>query len=341
MAGASPAPAPQALDATGAKPRASIVLPTYNRCESLRRCLRGLFECDVEGVEVDLQIVDDGSPDATPELVAQVLREYQGPIRVCYHRQANQGGSAARNRGIAASEAEVVLFIDDDCVPGRQWIRALVEGPWARGTAAVAGRVLNARQASKTARYFQHINWIAFPTPERHFTPEGELIHAGTLNCAYRRQVLEQLGGFEPEFRDGGEDRDLADRARNLGYRLEYCAEAVVEHYFEEDPRVLVRRFWSRACRMYLRQVITGALPKPTWREFAGQTARVVAVGARLLALPEAVWKLRRQGVAARDAVPFALFGWLDRSARRAGQAAMMLRILTGRQTVRRSTPGE
>src|SRR5262249_54912058 len=143
------------------------------------------------------------------------------------------------------------------------------------------------------------------------------------------------------EFRDGGEDRDLANRARALGYRLEYCPGAVVEHYFEEDPRVLVRRVLSRARRMYLRQVMTGALPRPTGSGFAGQLGRVAAVAARLLVLPEAVWKLRRQGVAAGDVFPFALFGWLDRTARRAGQAEMMLRILTGRQTVQRSTPGE
>src|SRR5262249_39317474 len=155
---------------------------------------------------VDLQIVDDGSTDGTPAVVEQILRQYHGSIRLSYHRQKNQGGSAARNLGIGASDAEVVLFIDDDCVPDRQWIRALVEGPWTLHTAALAGRVVNARQKSPTARYFNHIHWIAFPTPERHFTPDGELIHAGTLNCAYRREVLEQLGGFEPEFRDGGED---------------------------------------------------------------------------------------------------------------------------------------
>src|SRR5204863_3184702 len=97
--------------------RVTIVLPTYNRRVQLRRCLEALLACVVEGLQVDLRIVDDGSGDGTCEMVADLTRQYSGPVRVHCHRQVNSGCSSARNRAFSMTDTDLVLFIDDDCVP--------------------------------------------------------------------------------------------------------------------------------------------------------------------------------------------------------------------------------
>ena len=89
----------------------SIVIPVFNAARFIRdaveSCLSGVCPSDVEVI-----VVDDGSTDATPE----VLASYRGHPAVRVLRQDNAGPAAARNRGIHASEALFVAFLDSDDV---------------------------------------------------------------------------------------------------------------------------------------------------------------------------------------------------------------------------------
>src|SRR5438552_472551 len=118
--------------------KVTIILPTYNRRDSLRGCLQALLACEVEGMQVDLRVVDDGSQDGTGEMIKGIEADPTGAIRMYYHRQENSGASAARNRGIRAANTDILLFIDDDCLPEPGWVRSLASGPWAPDTGAVA-----------------------------------------------------------------------------------------------------------------------------------------------------------------------------------------------------------
>jgi GT2 family glycosyltransferase len=86
----------------------SVVLPTYNRCDALRQNLRGLLELDAVD---EFIVVDDGSTDATAELLASV----DDPALRVLRSRRNGGAPAARNRGAAAAGSEWVLFAEDDC----------------------------------------------------------------------------------------------------------------------------------------------------------------------------------------------------------------------------------
>ena len=90
------------------------MLPTHNRRERLARVLAGLDRQSIARESFEVVVVDDGSTDGTPEwLAANATRQYG--LRVV--RQENGGPARARNAGIAAAQAPLILFLDDDVEP--------------------------------------------------------------------------------------------------------------------------------------------------------------------------------------------------------------------------------
>src|SRR5205085_8190870 len=82
------------------------------------RCLAALGEQDFDG-EIELIVVDDGSADET-----SAVAERHG-AHVVRH-ETSRGLSASRNDGVRASHADIVGFLDDDCIPERGWARAIL-----------------------------------------------------------------------------------------------------------------------------------------------------------------------------------------------------------------------
>ena len=89
-------------------PLVSVVIPTHNRAELLRRAIKSVL--DQTYVNLEIIVVDDASSGNTHEVVADF-----GDPRIRYIRhESNRGGSAARNTGIRAATGEFIAFLDDD-----------------------------------------------------------------------------------------------------------------------------------------------------------------------------------------------------------------------------------
>ncbi|MFO7607543.1 MAG: glycosyltransferase family A protein [Desulfurivibrionaceae bacterium] len=88
----------------------SVIIPTYNRENLLGRAIDSVLQQTGSGPDFELLVIDDGSTDATDELVAS----YGNAVRYLY--QDNLGAAAARNTGIRAARFELLAFLDsDDC----------------------------------------------------------------------------------------------------------------------------------------------------------------------------------------------------------------------------------
>src|SRR3954467_2657063 len=87
-------------------PQFSVVVPTYERAETLGRAIASILRQDAD---FELIVVDDGSTDDTARIVRQFDDE-----RISYQHQTNAGVSAARNAGAAAARGEWLVFLDAD-----------------------------------------------------------------------------------------------------------------------------------------------------------------------------------------------------------------------------------
>lgn len=256
-------------------PAVSVVLATRDRAERLGRLLAALRAQTVEAATFEVVVVDDASRDATPALLADAERSDDLALRVV--RVERPGGAAqGRERGWRAARAPLVAFTDDDCEPRPEWLAALLRGARETPGAVLAGRVE--------------------PNPaERHlsspFTRTLEVRGAGpwypTANIAYPRALLERLGGFDPRYVVGGEDTDLAWRAKAAGAPVCYLDDAVVDHAVWELGPLGALRFplrWSSAV------IVLAAHPglrRETllWRLFWKEAHRDLLLGALGLAL--------------------------------------------------------
>lgn len=317
--------------------RLTVVIPTYNRRESLRRCLAGLFACELQDLQVEVHVVDDGSRDGTADVIAAAQQAAPPQVRLVAHRQENQGPGAARNLAIGAATTDVVVFLDDDCVPEPGWLQAIARTRWPPDVAAVGGRIVSPESGNWVARYCRHLRYNEFPPVDK------PLDFVDTANCAYLRRVLREIGGLEPLVSGGGEAHDLARRVCALGYRLAYQPDAVVLHYHRETVPALLRAFYRRGYRGRYRAMLSGWRALPTLASVACQGWRLCGYPLRLLRLPRRLAALAVAGVPREDRIRFALLTWLVGYARAAGEFALAVDVLRGRQPVSRTraTPQE
>lgn len=195
----------------------SVVIPTKDRPEKLRRCLAALRD---QGAE--LVVVDDGSTEA--QRVAQLAHDAEAKLV----RLEGRGPAAARNAGVAAAGGEVVCFTDDDCEAGPGWVEALA-GPVLGGEAdATAGRTVVAADASAADRAWQAIADHLQREASAPGSPSPGF--AATCNLACSRRLLEELAFDESFPAAAGEDRDWAARAAAKGASPRLVPTAIVVH---------------------------------------------------------------------------------------------------------------
>ena len=195
---------------------ASIVVPVRNGEQVVARCLRSL---STQGLEEPYEIilVDDGSSDATAQMVGQFPK-----VRLI--RQSPAGAAAARNRGVKAARGSIVLFTDVDCAPKSDWARQLITAI-RRTNAAGAKGTYTSQQRSLVARCARDEHETRYRQPAK----RGSVDFVDTYSAAYQRSVLLEAGGFDERFTIG-EDQELSFRVAERGHRLTFVPQARVEH---------------------------------------------------------------------------------------------------------------
>jgi GT2 family glycosyltransferase len=209
-------------------PRISVIVCTYNGARTLRQCLDGLTSLDYPNYEVI--VVNDGSTDGT----ADISRDY--PVRLI--NQPNQGLSAARNVGLAASEGEIVAYVDDDAYPHRYWLRYLAAAFGRSAHVGIGGPNLPPAGDGFVAECVANA-----PGNPIHVLLSDEVAeHIPGCNMAYRKEALLAIGGFDPRFRAAGDDVDICWRLQDRGWTIGFCPTAMVWHH----RRKSLRAFWKQ-----------------------------------------------------------------------------------------------
>jgi len=198
--------------------RPSIVIPTFNGADRIGRCLDALLP-QAKRHAANIVVVDDGSVDSTVE----VVKRY-GSVRLI--GQNNSGPAAARNRGAAETSGEVILFIDDDCVPGPRWLDAMLK---AFDDSQVVGAkgVYRTQQKSLIARFVQ----IEYEDRYRLMKRSRYIDFVDTYSAAFLRERFLETKGYDRSFPVAcAEDADLSYRMSARGWKMKFVPDAVVTH---------------------------------------------------------------------------------------------------------------
>lgn len=200
-------------------PELSVVVPTHNRARRLSLLLDSLRAQTLPSERFEVIVVNDGSSDATGELLERAALDGGLTVRVIRYESA-RGPAAARNAGWRAARAPLIAFTDDDCVAAPGWIAAGLRVAAEYPGAVIQGRVdINPAEHGKLS-VFAH-------TFEVHDTLQG----FPTCNIFYPRALLEELDGFDETFRlPAGEDTDLGLRALEAGHEVVFADAALAYH---------------------------------------------------------------------------------------------------------------
>jgi len=206
----------------------SIIVPVYNNANTLERCLKGLMDQDLGNGTCEIIFVNDGSTDHS----LQIVNRY--PVKVL-KSMVKTGAYAARNRGIANSSGNILLFTDATCYPCRDWMQNLILGFTDERIGCVAGQILSAPPRTLVG-YFSEDR----KTHDMSSNLNREIPSFACGNVAIKREVFERIGLFDESLESGG-DGDFAFRVHLDGkFRVAYQPNACVYYNHRETLRGLL-----------------------------------------------------------------------------------------------------
>ncbi len=217
-------------------PPVTVVVPAFNEAAGIAATVRSLAASDYPILQII--VVDDGSTDATAEIVASLALP-----NVSLVRQPNAGKPAALNTGVAQARYGIVVLVDGDTVFERGTLRALV-APFADPqVGAVSGNTKVGNRRGIVGRW-QHIEYvIGFNLDRRMFDVLRCMPTVPGAIGAFRRDVLAQVGGVSDDTL--AEDTDLTMAICRSGWRVVYAPDA---RAWTEAP-VTIGQLWRQRYR--------------------------------------------------------------------------------------------
>lgn len=237
---------------------ATVIVPTGARSEQLARCLGSLLAMPPDDGEI---IVVDNMPGQgdTERVVALARRTHQ---RLRYVAEPRPGSSVARNRGIAESHSDIVVFADDDVVVDGGWLDWLLT-PFADPVvSATTGLVLPLELETPAQKRFEKYAGFGRGLARQRFDrdehkpgdpvlyPYWGAVFGTGASFAFRREELMAAGGFDPALGGGsmalaGEDIDAMSAAILRGGSLVYEPRSVCWHEHRRSEQALRRQLFN------------------------------------------------------------------------------------------------
>ncbi len=203
------------------KLKASVIIPTYNRAFLLKYCLRQLL--NQTATDYEIIVVDDGSADNTPNLIAKIKIQ---TAKLKYLRNEIQRGQPyVRNQGIKKAKGEIIISVDSDVMVSPKFVEDHISIHKKNDKLIVQGLVRHIRHPKDIGTFSLKIDG---------FSSKGLV----TQNVSVRKKWLKEVGLMDEKFgiTMGYEDTDLGRRLRALGLKVVYGFRKCIAYHVDGYP---------------------------------------------------------------------------------------------------------
>lgn len=215
---------------------ASIIIPTYNRKNILKRSLNCLFKQTYPAVKYEIIVVDDGSNDGT----AEMIKALRPSCNLRYFRQDNRGVATARNLAIKNVKSQVIIFLDDDIFATSRLIEEHMSYHDRFSNVFVTGYTLLSPELIESSLFLRCVKKRHERLPWHSANPTFSFQCA---NSSVKKRNFLDIGLFDETLgKYGWEDIEWGYRAHKRGLQLKFNSDAIAYHYknptFQESCRL-------------------------------------------------------------------------------------------------------
>lgn len=232
----------------------SVVIPVYNEEKRIEETLKALDNSSEQAYEI---IVADGR--STDNTLSLIKNKY--PKVICLDN-AFRKASAGRNLGIKAASGDIIAFTDGDCLVDENRIKNIRKAFENEDIDGIGGKVLNAKAENKYEEYWGNLAWnliMSFPD-QPYYVSEKKLNDAFvTANCAYKKTLLQEIGGFDDFFGNNAEDIDLCWRALDKDAKLKYVPDVVIYAHNVTDLKGIIKKSYRNGISSSKLQKVYGS----------------------------------------------------------------------------------
>jgi glycosyltransferase involved in cell wall biosynthesis len=252
--------------------KASIILPTFNRCFYLEKTLTALINQEAPANEYEILVCDNASTDKTKEIVLE--KQKQNPhINLRYLYEPIPGSLSARHCGYRKSNTDnILIFIDDDVLPVNNWLSAIIYTfNTNRDVHMLGGPSIPIYEAPRP-------QWIEYFSTKKDITeccPDLSLLQIQTdnifevdpvmimsLNMSIRKKTFKECGGLhlcvmpkEYQHFQGDGETGLSIKLKDKGYKAFYNPNIEVKHIIPKERLTFNyfdnRYFYQGVCNSY------------------------------------------------------------------------------------------
>lgn len=228
----------------------SAIIPTHNRCESLRNTIVSLQQQNFPNDHYEIIVIDNNSMDDTRHVVEECKQ--QGKKEVIYYEESRDGLHYARHAGAQIAKGDILAYTDDDAICDPDWLSELTRPYTDPKVGCVGGKVLPRFESKEPEWAKDFPEFLSILDRGSAITKVNDAEIWG-CNYSIRKTALYDAGGFHPDITPSSLMRYLGDgecgltnKAIEKGYDVVYTPFAVVIHVIPPE-RVTIDYFKQRA----------------------------------------------------------------------------------------------
>ena len=228
----------------------SVIVPTRNRCESLRNTIDSLQQLNFPNDHYEIIVINKKSIDDTRRVIEECNQH--GKKEIIYYEQLQDGVHKARHIGAQMAKGDILAYIDDDAICDPDWLSELTRPYTDSKVGCVGGKILPRFETKEPAWAQYYPGFLSILDRGSEITKVNDADIWG-CNLSIRKTVLYDVGGFNPGGTPaslmrylGDEEVGLLNKVIKKGYDVVYTPFAVVIHVIPHD-RVTIDYFKQRA----------------------------------------------------------------------------------------------